>query len=190
MAMFEQDPKNYHVWSYRHWLVRHFRLWDDPRELGDVETLLAQDVRNNSAWNHRFMLRFGPREGEMDAGVPGSGTGRAPVVDEDVVDAELEFARRMVVKAPQNRSPWCYARGVLGVAGRGLEEWKEFAREFVGDGEVKSTHAVEWLADVYLAEKEKERRDEAVRMLELLRDRYDPVRRNYWDYRIKAAAAA
>ncbi|RMJ22089.1 Alpha subunit, partial [Aspergillus sp. HF37] len=71
--------------------------------------------------------------------------------------------------------------------------WKGFAGGFVGnegDGEVKSTHAVEWLADVYLAEKERERQDQAVKMLKLLRDRYDPVRRNYWDYRIKMAVAA
>ena len=24
-----KDAKNYHVWSYRQWLVRHFGLWPD-----------------------------------------------------------------------------------------------------------------------------------------------------------------
>ena len=184
MDMFAQDSKNYHVWTYRHWLVRHFRLWDSPREIADVEKLIDEDVRNNSAWNHRFMLRFGPRENQLDAGLPASGSGT--VVDEDVVDAELEYAKEKILLAPQNRSPWSYARGVLGVAGRSLTEWKEFVGGFVEGDEVKSTHAVEWLADVYLAEQQKQ--DEAVRMLTLLKEKYDPIRRNYWDYRITMVA--
>lgn len=181
MDMFAQDSKNYHVWTYRHWLVRHFKLWDSPREIADVEKLLDEDVRNNSAWNHRFMLRFGPREHQLDAGLPAGGAGT--VIDEDVVDAELEYAKQKIVLAPQNRSPWSYARGVLGVAGRSLAEWGEFVGGFVDADEVKSTHALEWLADVYLAEQQKQ--EEAVRMLTLLKEKYDPIRRNYWDYRIK-----
>ena len=61
--MFEKDAKNYHVWSYRQWLVKRFRFWDDePRytaELDYLNWLLKEDVRNNSAWNHRFFLIFG-----------------------------------------------------------------------------------------------------------------------------------
>lgn len=198
MEMFAQDSKNYHVWTYRHWLVRHFKLWDAPRETQDVETLLTSDVRNNSAWNHRFMLRFGPRgENEPDAGMPNSNTddpstkGQLAVVDEDLVDAELEYAKSKIVCAPENRSPWSYARGVFRAAGRSLQEWKDFAKEFVTekreDGqlvgvEVKSSHAVEWLADVYALE---ETSAEAVRMLTLLKEKYDPIRKNYWDYRIR-----
>ncbi|PWY86116.1 CaaX farnesyltransferase alpha subunit [Aspergillus heteromorphus CBS 117.55] len=193
MEMFAQDCKNYHVWTYRHWYVRHFKLWDAPREIKDVQALLAADVRNNSAWNHRFMLRFGPRDDEPDAGMPncsgeGSEKGRLAVVDEDVVDAELQYAQSKIVRAPENRSPWSYARGVLRAAGRPLSEWKEFAGKFVreseGDVEVKSSHAVEWLADV-LAE---ENAQQATRMLTLLKEKYDPIRANYWDYRIRAIA--
>ena len=55
--MFERDSKNYHVWSYRQWLVRRFDLWDNG-ELAFVEKLLERDVRNNSAWNHRFFVVF------------------------------------------------------------------------------------------------------------------------------------
>ncbi|RAL08945.1 bifunctional protein farnesyltransferase/protein geranylgeranyltransferase [Aspergillus homomorphus CBS 101889] len=197
MEMFAQDSKNYHVWTYRHWLVRHFKLWDAPREIQDVEALLTSDVRNNSAWNHRFMLRFGPREGEPDAGMPNSDgspseKGRLAVVDEDVVDAELKFAQSKIVRAPENRSPWSYARGVLRAAGRPLAEWKDFAGKFVikkDDGyEAKSSHAVEWLADVLAEETEPASGQEAVQMLTLLKEKYDPIRRNYWDYRIRAIA--
>jgi len=185
MEMFAQDSKNYHVWTYRHWLVRRFGLWDLPRELEDVDVLLKADVYNNSAWNHRYMLRFGPRADEPDGGMVSAGTGKKPgvhgVVDEDVVDSELEVAKEAILKAPGNRSPWWYARGVLRAASRGLGDWEEFAGLFVKEGEVKSTHAVEWLADVYAEGRAKE----AVDMLTMLKERYDPVRKNYWDYRIK-----
>ncbi|KAA8649061.1 hypothetical protein EYZ11_003695 [Aspergillus tanneri] len=199
MKMFAQDSKNYHVWTYRHWLVRHFKLWDAPREIQDVESLLTSDVRNNSAWNHRFMLRFGPRgDDEPDAGVPNSNgppseKGKLAIVDEDLVDAELEYAKSKIICAPENRSPWSYARGVLRVSGRLLSEWREFAQKLVTekvendqlvDVEVKSSHALEWLADVY-AEEGDHSSTAAVRMLTLLKEKYDPIRKNYWDYRIR-----
>ncbi|PGH30547.1 protein farnesyltransferase/geranylgeranyltransferase type-1 subunit alpha [[Emmonsia] crescens] len=207
MQMFALDSKNYHVWTYRHWLVRHFKLWDHPQELSDVETLINQDVRNNSAWNHRWMLKFGPR-GDVDSGMPlgvdeqRGHKGSLDVVDEELIDAELEYAKAKILLAPENRSPWAYARGVLRAAGRPLAELKGFAAKFIleeieDDGavvkyQVKSSLAVEWLADVYAeeaekndAEEEKERKAEAVKMLTLLKDKYDPIRKNYWDYRIR-----
>ncbi|CAI7662767.1 unnamed protein product [Penicillium glandicola] len=192
MEMFAQDSKNYHVWTYRHWLVRHFKLWDQPRELEDVEFLLKADVRNNSAWNHRYMLRFGPRDTSVpDAGMVNAGDlsmspaekGRLSVVDEDMIDGELKFAQEAILRAPENRSPWWYARGVLRAAGRGLEEWEEFVGGFVSEGAVKSSHAVEWLADVFAERVGKE--GEAVRMLTMLKEKFDPIRKNYWDYRIR-----
>jgi protein farnesyltransferase/geranylgeranyltransferase type-1 subunit alpha len=195
MEMFAQDSKNYHVWTYRHWLVRHFRQWDEPRELQDVEALLKADVRNNSAWNHRYMLRFGPRDtNRPDAGMMNAGDmttapeekGRLPVVDEDLVDGELKFAQEAILRAPENRSAWWYARGVLRAAGRGLGEWEDFAGSFVSDGGVKSTHALEWLADVYAVGRE----GLAVGMLTRLKEEFDPIRANYWDYRIKKLGVA
>ncbi|KAJ5892800.1 hypothetical protein N7504_009491 [Penicillium tannophilum] len=191
MEMFAQDSKNYHVWTYRHWLVRHFKLWDHPREIEDVNVLIKADVRNNSAWSHRYTLRFGPRaDNEHDAGMVNAGDmsttpaekGVLAVVDEDMIDAELEFAQNAIVRAPENRSPWSYARGVLIASGRSLGEWEEFAGKFVvSEDIVKSSHAVEWLADVYAAD---ERKGKAVEMLGLL-EKYDPIRKNYWDYRVK-----
>ncbi|KAJ5273464.1 CaaX farnesyltransferase alpha subunit Ram2 [Penicillium angulare] len=193
--MFAQDSKNYHVWTYRHWLVRHFKLWDHPREVEDINHLLKADVRNNSAWNHRYMLRFGPREGELDAGMANAGDmsttpgdkGVLGVVDEDMVDSELLYAQEAIVRAPENRSPWWFARGVLRASGRRLEEWEEFAGKFVVGDAVKSSHAVEWLADVYAGGG---REGLAVDMLNLLKEKYDPIRKNYWDYRIKALGLA
>ena len=209
MKMFDMDCKNYHVWSYRHWLVRHFQLWDDPREMTDINALLDADVRNNSAWNHRFVLRFGPRGSTPDAGMPNGQVkassssaatstekGKLSIVDEDIIDSELEYVKDKILIAPENRSPWAYARGVFRASGRSLSEWLDFATGFLtssssssdpSDVEVKSSHALEWLADVYI-EKIKndvyENRGKAVHMFTLLKERYDPIRKNYWDYRI------
>lgn len=189
MEMFAQDSKNYHVWTYRHWLVRRFKLWDQPREIEDVDALLKADVRNNSAWNHRYMLRFGPRLESPDSGMVHAGSGEKAadekgvldVVDEDLVDAELKYAQEAILRAPENRSPWWYARGVLRAAGRGLSEWEGFVGLFVSGNEVKSSHALEWLADVYA----EGRGEKAAEMLTLLKEKYDPIRKNYWDYRIR-----
>jgi protein farnesyltransferase/geranylgeranyltransferase type-1 subunit alpha len=74
--MFELDSKNYHVWSYRQWLVKRFGLWDKG-EISSVEEMLTSDVRNNSAWNHRWYVVFGRPDGEK------------AFEDEEIVQREL-----------------------------------------------------------------------------------------------------
>lgn len=220
MKMFAQDAKNYHVWSYRHWLVRHFQLWDDPQELRDVEFLIKEDVRNNSAWSHRWTLKFGPR-GEVDSGFSrvefGVGNGEVKrdleVVDEDMVDAEIEYAKEKILIAPQNRSPWVYLRAVISASGRPMEELRGFASKFVDEVVVekdgvevkdyllKSTLAAEFLVECLLQELKteegededdtektkliEEKREQAVELLTVLKDKYDPIRRNFYTYKIE-----
>lgn len=64
------DAKNYHTWSYRQWLLAFFndeeRLWAGERAY--VDRMLEEDVRNNSAWHHRFFVvwQTGIRKGEED----------------------------------------------------------------------------------------------------------------------------
>jgi protein farnesyltransferase/geranylgeranyltransferase type-1 subunit alpha len=63
------DTKNYHTWAYRQWLLAEFNspeLW--AGELDFIEMMLRHDVRNNSAWHHRFFVVWesGVREGETD----------------------------------------------------------------------------------------------------------------------------
>lgn len=75
------DTKNYHTWSYRQWLLAFFdleELWNG--ELGYVEKLLEEDVRNNSAWHHRFFVVFGRVKG-------GNGVGEI----QDVLKRELTY---------------------------------------------------------------------------------------------------
>ncbi|KAG9313486.1 hypothetical protein JVU11DRAFT_5811 [Chiua virens] len=96
------DTKNYHTWSYRQWTLAHFNdatLWHG--ELAFVERMLDGDLRNNSAWHHRFFVVFqsGIREGDEDRNA--------------VVRRELTFAKSKIAIAPNNASAWNYLRGVL-----------------------------------------------------------------------------
>ncbi|KAL8697145.1 MAG: hypothetical protein Q9201_007280 [Fulgogasparrea decipioides] len=182
--MLSKDTKNYHVWSYRQWLVRHFSLWD-VSEIPYINSLLDLDVRNNSAWNHRWFVLFGRH---VD---PKSGRGMDEVgniAHEDLIDREVAFTKGKIGLAPQNQSPWNYLRGLLRKRGS-LLECKSFAQEFVGDLEgggsgegegCRSSHALDFLADCWVEEQEKEKAGKA---LELLAKRFDPIRRNYWNWR-------
>jgi len=180
--MFDMDAKNYHVWSYRSYLCRKLNMWNDT-ELRSIESLLQRDIRNNSAWSHRFFVVFSnpayttpdSKATEYDAKIPS-----------EIIDRELEFGKQATFMAPQNPSPWNYIRGVLRKGGRELGSLEGFAGEFVklgeGEGEedVRSSHALDFLADVWSQKGEVGKADEALR---LLGDRYDRIRKNYWDWR-------
>ena len=151
-------------------------------ELGATEAMIREDVRNNSAWNHRYFLVFGAEE--LRAGGRGWGT----VVDEEIVDREVEYAKAKISMAPQNQSPWNYLRGVLRRAGRKLSEEEDFAAGFVevgdllGEGTVRSSFAVDWLSECWAEQGELERAREG---LQALARKWDPVRKGYWEYRAR-----
>lgn len=142
-----------------------------------MEALLEADVRNNSAWNHRWFVVFGRRD---------AGGLKGKVGAEEVVEREVRVAKEAIALAPQNQSPWSYLRGVLRWAGRGLGSERGFAEGFADlrkPEEVRSSFALDFLANVYAEEGGEGRREEARRALDLLAEKYDPIRKNYWEYR-------
>ena len=177
--MFAKDAKNYHVWSYRQWLVRHFSCWDS--ELSFVEKLLDEDVRNNSAWNHRWFVVFGrtlnpAKQSIRDPGVFSD-------IHRTVFDRELEFTKAKVSLAPQNQSSWNYLKAVVKQQGGTLAQLQDFAESFASlrpDESVTSSHALEILVDVYAENGEK---DLSLGALDLLAEKYDPIRKNFWRFR-------
>ena len=171
--MFELDAKNYHVWSYRQWLVKRFGLWEKG-ELEFTERMLEKDVRNNSAWNHRWFIVNGQ---EAD--------GVAGVTDAKTRERELEFAKKATAKAPQNQSPWNYVRGIVRASKMPLAGLKDFTSQYASlqsPDAIRSSHALDLMADI-LAEEE-DSKHEAAEALSLLATKYDPIRKNYWEYRI------
>jgi protein farnesyltransferase/geranylgeranyltransferase type-1 subunit alpha len=177
----EEDTKNYHVWSYRQYLVGKLGLWT-PAELGATQNMIEDDVRNNSAWSHRFYLVFSdPNNSSPDA----SPTTHDPKVPATTIDREINYAKEKILLAPQNQSPWNYLLGVLAKGGRKPATVGDFAEQFVeGLGEegetVKSSHALDLLADVYKDAGDKEK---AKLCLKRLAEKWDPVREGFWKYR-------
>lgn len=70
----------------------YFRLYDN--ELNYVDTLLEQDVRNNSAWNQRYF-------------VINNTTG----FTDEVLKREIDYVLEMIKNAKENESAWNYLRG-------------------------------------------------------------------------------
>jgi hypothetical protein len=50
----DDDSKNYHAWAHRQVVVACGAAWQQEQLY--VQRLLAEDVRNNSAWNQRFFV--------------------------------------------------------------------------------------------------------------------------------------
>jgi hypothetical protein len=50
----DADSKNYHAWAHRQVVVAAGAAWQQEQQY--VQRLLAEDVRNNSAWNQRFFV--------------------------------------------------------------------------------------------------------------------------------------
>lgn len=50
----DTDAKNYHAWAHRQVVVASSAAWRQEQQY--VARLLAEDVRNNSAWNQRFFI--------------------------------------------------------------------------------------------------------------------------------------
>ncbi|KAK4191681.1 putative farnesyltransferase [Podospora australis] len=177
-----EDTKNYHVWSYRSYLVGKLNLYSDPEELQSIEDMIDADVRNNSAWSHRFFLVFlDPKN--SSPGVPA--TQPDSKVPGHLVDREIAYAKEKIELAPQNQSGWHYLRGVLAKGARPLTSVEEFAASFVvglGEGEnedVRSTHALELLAESYIGKEEPEKADLC---FSRLAEKWDRIREGYWEW--------
>ncbi len=165
--MLGDDAKNYHVWSYRQWLIRHFELWQG--EVQFTEYLIGLDVRNNSAWNHRFFVIF-----------------EHGVVTEEVIQRESLFAKNAIGKDLDNKSPWSYLQGyqsrisfgmqltrsALRKTSRGMSHLKEVAVIYAST----SVPAMKALAQIY--ETEGNPRNAVDLYLQL--ETCDSVRQNYW----------
>ena len=177
--MFELDAKNYHVWSYRQWLVKRFALWEGKGELEFTERMLEVDVRNNSAWNHRWFVVNG-RQAE---GVVG-------VAEPQIRAREINFATVAIRKDPQNQSPWNYLRGIVKESDMPMAQLRGLAEEYASidrPDDVRSSYALDLMVDILAEAKNNE---QAVQALDLLARRYDPIRKNYWEYRKTALLAS
>ena len=70
-----------------------FRLFD--KELDYVDELLARDIRNNSAWNHRYFVINTGKQGFLP----------------NVLCQEISYVFKAIEIATNNESAWNYLRG-------------------------------------------------------------------------------
>lgn len=164
-AMLEEDAKNHHVWSYRKWLIERFDLFDDERENEFIDQCLTLDLRNNSAWCHRFFLRFG----------------KDKVISTEELNVEIEYVKASIQQCPQNESSWNYLLGIYNKFQLPITQLEPFCLQFanVNDSEaielIQSSIALEVLAKIYNNAK-------SIELYNLLIEKYDPIRKNYWDF--------
>ncbi|KAI0472107.1 farnesyltransferase, partial [Xylariaceae sp. FL0804] len=192
-AMLDTDVRNNSAWSHRFFLV-----FANPAH--STTTTTTTTTTSASSSESRPAL---------------AATEHDPRVPLAVVDREAAYARAKIALAPQNQSPWNYLRGALAKGGRPLAGERAFAESFVdnlgsgsiekkknGDGEqeqeeqeeqqheeevVRSSHALDLLADACAGAGELDRADLC---LSRLGDRWDRVRKGYWEYRRRMLRAA
>ncbi|KAG5368133.1 Protein farnesyltransferase/geranylgeranyltransferase type-1 subunit alpha [Yarrowia sp. C11] len=183
-SLLSDDSKNHHVWSYRQWLVARFpKLINLDSELATTSIMIQEDCRNNSAWNHRFFLLKLKNDNKQEW------------TSKPSFEEEVEFVTKTIDKAPQNHSPWLYIEGLYTQYKKDIKDLQELTFKYacipsdLGEDEeplITSSHALDLLAKIYLKDQEKSK---ALEALDLLEEKYDPIRKGYWAYRKKLVEA-
>ncbi|MBW0498601.1 hypothetical protein O181_038316 [Austropuccinia psidii MF-1] len=194
-SLIEVDSKNYHTWTYRQTILSHYNqpeMWIG--ELPFNEKLLNEDIRNNSAWNHRFFIVF-------DAAFLQN---PALTTEEfnSLVSKEIEFTKSQIHKAPNNPSAWNYLRGILKRGRLPLSLVQDFVIPLTKTAQVLTDEdswpidlnkqadlpvvgAIEFLADIYAASPSSA--NDAINLYNALAQKFDPIRHGYWQYRVLMA---
>lgn len=156
--MIENDSKNYHAWSYRQWVIQKYQLWDF--EWVDVARLIAEDVRNNSAWNQRYFCLK-----NMLQKVQG--------------ESELQYIFENIKLAPLNESPWNYLQGVLKLMSLKLLDFPILLAKVESYSNESNRFAMTALVNLY---KSMGKASEYQRMCKTL-EGVDSIRQRYWEFR-------
>lgn len=110
--LIDDDSKNYHAWSYRQWALKRFNLWEN--EMNFTDKLIKQDFRNNSAWNQRYFVLSNTTQMDKESRTKEIEYATACLNQFFcllVSDMSRRYAMSMVLKAPNNASPWNYMKG-------------------------------------------------------------------------------
>lgn len=151
-------------------------LFDD--ELNYVDQLIAEDMRNNSAWNQRFFVL--------------QHTGLTP----EVITREAHYVMNRIRLIKNNESTWNFLRGLLEFEDGLLDQLPEvgnFCEELYGENN-RSPYLLAFLVDLHMeralssetdiydvAAKEYSQK-RALELCEAMITEHDKIRRRYWSY--------
>lgn len=149
-----------------------YSLFED--ELTFVDRLIADDLRNNSAWNQRFFVlkHFG--------------------FTPEVIQRELHYVMNRIRVIKNNESAWNFLKGILKHGDGTLDQNSdvvEFCEELYDSG-IRSPYLLAFLIDLYeekcLKSDNAGNREILSRKIYSLCDdmskKHDIIRRKYWQY--------
>lgn len=109
----EQKPRNYHAWSFRHWVVTKFATDDELRgELKRMNKWCETHITDHSGWNHRqhtvnqLLRRSSPDERSL------------------VLKEEYELLSGIMALYPTHEALWCHRRFIIHLLLRQYEDQK------------------------------------------------------------------
>ncbi|KAL7668916.1 hypothetical protein ACOME3_009598 [Neoechinorhynchus agilis] len=178
---FDAEPKNYHAWQYRHWLCRMTTTTNWVGEHAFTDRMIHFDVRNNSAWNHRFFVLEQQYQEASDS-----------KNDErnNLVSRELRFALASIRQCSNNESAYNYLRGILERFDSNhvdLEMVNNYFEQMNVDERLSLEMKLFLSRDRYLRESKKgnDCYEQLVRDIDGFISKLieiDPIRTNYWMY--------
>ncbi|PLW08565.1 hypothetical protein PCANC_24540 [Puccinia coronata f. sp. avenae] len=179
----KRDAKNYHTWTYRQSLLCQYNrpeMW--AGELSCVQALLVEDIRNNSAWNHRFFIVFD------------TFPLHSPTLTSDelkaIVNREIDFTNQQILKAPNNPIPLNAVEDFvlpLTKTAQELDAGNAWPADLNKRSDLPAPAAVELLADSYAESQANVQ--QALELYRLFADKLDPIRKAYWLFRSQRTQA-
>lgn len=166
----ERDPRNFHGWSYRHWVVTHSGISTLENEFAFTTAKINENFSNFSAWHRRSLIIL-------------------QLQSSPALKKELDYVYGAVAMDPQDQSGWLYYKWLLEspnfqseITSEVIEEQQHLVRE-IWDEE-QSVWAARMLCD--LAKLQGQAVD-----LNIVREmkRLDPLRKGRYNDILKGAEA-
>ena len=169
----QRDTKNYHVWSYRQWLVHYFNNY--TQEISFIDKMLNDDIRNNSAWNHKYFVNK-----------------ETTNFNKDFIDEELLKIMKLIELDIHNDSSWRYLEGFFQLEHFNLQDHGtviiSFSQNILNNNDEKCINALSLLVELcilYIKNndtnmEEKINKKELASTYLLKLSNYDEIRKMYW----------
>jgi protein farnesyltransferase/geranylgeranyltransferase type-1 subunit alpha len=188
--VFQEDSKNYHAWCFRQWILQTMKdpaTWREEMDFSH-QMIMDGDVRNNSAWNQRWLAAH---RGQLTT----------PLALE-MAQSEADYALQGARIDPYNECPWRYLIAILKEHCRNstMEEEKrtrllqhyldqaqlvkEVLKEADKDPEACPNLSAA-LVDLLEMKGDAEALTHAKQLVHYLEHDIDPIRARYWAFRSK-----